>query len=152
MSRATRWTGTAQNQVLLGIGILLLAGGVAWLVLGSGFGGITLLLGGLLMVVFHRIRVEIDAGGVRVRWGPLGVPVNRIALNDIEAAESVAIRPLHAGGWGYRGSRALFRQATAMVRGGPAIKLQLAKRRIFVITVDDAPTGTTVLQNLLEER
>lgn len=106
----------------------------------------------IVLITASRLRMVIDSEGVRVRWGPLGFPVNRLRIDQILDAQAVVIRPLHAGGWGYRGSRLLFRRAAAVVRRGPAIRLELVKNRVFVVTVDDAATGATVLQELLARR
>ena len=147
------WQGTAQSTGLAALGGAAVVLGLVLVAAGAGLlGGTAPGLAGALLITSSRLRMVVDRRGVRVHWGPLGVPVNRIKLANITDAKAVAIRPLHAGGWGYRGSRLLFHSAAAVVRRGPAIRLELAGGRIFVITVDDAATGTTVLQGLLEER
>ena len=103
-----------------------------------------------LLVSFSKIEVSVFPERVLAKWGPLGVPRHRIPLHTITGAEAVAIRPMHAGGWGYRGSRVLFKQAALVVRGGPALRIWLEKGRRIVITVDDAARGATVLQDLLD--
>jgi hypothetical protein len=53
------------------------------------------------------------------------------------------------GGWGYRGSRRLFRKAAVVLRAGPALRLDLADDTQLVVTVDDAESGAGLLNDLL---
>ena len=152
MSRHTTWAGGARNPGLLVLGVLLVLGGVAAAVWGPAIMAIAVLVAAALVITFSRLRVEIDRSDVRVKWGPVRWPVNRIPIETIRLVEAVAIRPMHAGGWGYRGSRVLFKQAAALVRGGGALKLHLDRGRTFVITVDDAPVAATILQDMIEQR
>jgi len=148
--RDATWSGTASNRVLVALGLACLTVAVVSyiavsdMILAGAFG-----FAGLLVVTWSSLVVNISVAGVEVKWGPFGWPVNRVKLADIVDVQAVAIRPLHAGGWGYRGSRALFNRSAALVRRGPAIRLELVRGKIFVITVDDAVDGSTVLQSLL---
>lgn len=103
----------------------------------------------IVLVAISRLTVTVHTDAVSVRWGPWGFPRHRLWLDDIADVQAVAIRPLHVGGWGYRGSRLLAGRAAAMVRRGPALRFELPKGRVFVVTVDDAPTGATRIQELI---
>ncbi len=147
------WRGSARSLPMAILGVTtVLAAMVVLLVGGQPAGWVTLGVVGVALVVAAEVRVDVSSDALKVRWGQLGVPVNRVRLTDIVDAQAVVIRPRQAGGWGYRGSRVLFGHAAVVVRRGPAIRLELARNRVFVVTVDDAPTGTTVLQELIEQR
>ena len=150
MSSSAAWSGTATNPGLLALGVVVLIGAVAAGATGSTVMMIPIAVVGILLATWSRLRMDVTSEEVRVHWGHLGFPVNRVRVADIVGVEAVAIRPAHAGGWGYRGSRRLFRSAAALVRRGPAIKLHLERGRAFIVTVDDAATGATVLQELTE--
>jgi hypothetical protein len=146
---AYAWQGTAKNPTLLALGLITTVATIVLVAKAAPLAALAVGIASLLFLISSRIRMVVDHDGVRVRWGPIGFPVNRLRLDQILDVQAVAIRPLHAGGWGYRGSRVVFRQAAALVRRGPAIRLELEKNRVFVVTVDDAATGATVLQGLL---
>ena len=151
MSATLHWTGTATNRWFYGWAALAFAAAAVTAAMSAGLVTVPLAIAGLVCLTFSRLRMDVTGREVRVHWGPWGFPKNRVRLDQIVGVEAVAIRPAHAGGWGYRGSRRLFRSAAAMVRRGPAIKLHLEKGRAFIVTVDDAATGATVLQELTED-
>jgi len=147
------WSGTASNRALLGLGGVLCAAALAAFVITSEFVlTASIAFAGLLLITSSRLTMSVSRAGAEVRWGPIGWPVNRVHIEDIVEVQAVAIRPLHAGGWGYRGSRVLFNRAAALVRRGPAIRLELARGKVFVITVDDAVEGAAILQSIVERR
>jgi hypothetical protein len=43
---------------------------------------------------------------------------------------------MQMGGWGYRGSLKLLRQAAVVTRGGDALDVRLTGKRRFIVTVD----------------
>ncbi|MFI5935262.1 DUF1648 domain-containing protein [Actinoplanes sp. NPDC051494] len=97
-------------------------------------------------VVFGRLRVSADRRGLRVVAGLAGIPVKRVALDDIASAEAAEIRPSQWGGWGYRvtpGASAL------VLRGGPGLVLVLRDGRRFAVTLDDPATPAALLNALL---
>ncbi len=54
-------------------------------------------------------------------------------------------KPRDWGGWGYRGSLFLMKQAAVVLRKGPAIRVDLKNGKVFVVTVDDPTQGVAVL-------
>jgi hypothetical protein len=149
---AVIWQGQAHNHTMLAMGTVIGVAAVVLLAVASPLAALLPAIVALFLVGASRLVVEVDEKRVAIRWGPWRFPVNRIDLDQVLDVQAVAIRPLHAGGWGYRGSRILFSQAAAVVRRGPALQFELQRARVFVVTVDDAPTGATVLQTLLERR
>jgi hypothetical protein len=105
----------------------------------------------VIYLAFGWIRVSVDWRGLRIHYGLLPWPVTTITLDRLQRAEPIELRPLDWGGWGYRGSRALGRSAVVL-RGGEAIRLELADRGEFAVTVDDAVSGAGLLNDLLGQR
>jgi Protein of unknown function (DUF1648) len=105
----------------------------------------------VIYLAFGWIRVSIDWRGLRIHYGLLPWPVTTISLDRLQHAEPINLRPIDWGGWGYRGSRALGRSAVVL-RGGEAIRLELADRGEFAVTVDDAVSGAGLLNDLLGQR
>ena len=50
------------------------------------------------------------------------------------------------GGWGYRGSRVLFRRAAVVIRKGPGLRIVTRDGRSLAITVDDPEGAVAVLR------
>ena len=127
------------GPVLIAVGGLVTAVRVApeTLILGS-----TLLLVGLLVWWSTSITVAAGPAGLKVRFGPLGWPVVRVVLADVERIEVVDVEPLAYGGWGYRvvpGARAV------VIRRGVGLRIGRRGRPDLVVTVDDAATAAGVL-------
>jgi hypothetical protein len=101
-----------------------------------------------IYAAFGWIRVSVDWRGLRIGYGLLPWPVTTIPMARLQSAERIDLRPLEWGGWGYRGSRGLGR-AAVVVRSGDAIRLQLAGRGEFAVTVDDAASGAGLLNDLI---
>jgi len=113
----------------------------------------TLVIGGTLVIVavllwwFTSIAVAVGPVGLKVRFGPLGWPVIRVALADIERIEVEDVEPLAYGGWGYRampGVRAV------VIRRGIGLRIVRRGSPDLVVTVDDAATAAGVLAAHLE--
>ncbi len=103
----------------------------------------------ILLVIFAFVRVEVREAGVRISLGPLGFPRRRLSIDKITGAGAVVVHPLAYGGWGWRmrsGRRAY------IIRGGPAIRIERANRVATIVTVDDAQTGSAVIDTLARER
>jgi hypothetical protein len=49
------------------------------------------------------------------------------------------------GGWGYRGSLKLMKQAAVVLRAGPGLRLDMTGGRVFVVTIDDPGTAAALL-------
>lgn len=107
------------------------------------------LIGVLAGMSFTSIRVQVDRNGVRIAYGALRWPVQRVKLADIHRATAMHINPLAWGGWGYRGSLRVMRRAAVVLRGGEGMRLELSGERTLVITVDDAETAAGLINDLL---
>ncbi len=104
-----------------------------------------LVLTGVACTSLASIRVTADARGLTVRYGVLPWPSTNIAVERIASASAIDVRPMEWGGWGYRGTLTLMRQAAVVLRAGPGIRIDLADGRVFVVTVDDPETGVALL-------
>lgn len=102
---------------------------------------------GLGLLLFTSARVVATPRGVRVAYGVLRVPLTRIPIQRITAAEAT---DLVAMSWGYRGSLRLFRKAAVVIRGGAALQLDLdGGKHQFVVTIDDAQHGAAFINKLI---
>lgn len=141
------WVGTARSRVMA-------VGGAFGVLVGAFFFTVALPLVALPFVVvalalssFSTIAVTINASGLLIAYGPWGFPKQHIPLSDIDAAQSIDVRPMRWGGWGYRWVP--WKRASAVVlRAGPGVKLDRANGRTFVVTVDDAQRAAAVLNEL----
>lgn len=148
------WFGTTTSRVIVGsVGILVTLGAVVMLVStqAAALAGFTLLTTGLAMAAFSSVEVAVGEDGLRVRTG-LRWPRVTILLADIQSVRVVEWRPLRGPvvtGWGYRGSLRLLGRAGWVVRGGPALQLELTGGRQFIVTADGAVEAASVLNGLL---
>jgi hypothetical protein len=150
------WTSSASNRWLVAIGAFLLAQGCLLQALLPQLRGVPIWLALHVLVfvvleLFSRIVVAIDARGVAIRYGHLGLWARHVPLGEIAAAHPVTLDALEHGGWGYRGGLRLFGKASIVARSGPAIRLDLHGGRTLFVTVDDAATGAGLL-NALRKR
>ncbi|MEU2830353.1 DUF1648 domain-containing protein [Streptomyces lavendulae] len=119
-----------------------LAGPAAWAVAApTGFAALAVLL-------CSSVRARVTADGLEVAFGPLGLPVRRWAVRDIESARTEHRTPARAGGWGYRINGL---GTTVMLRGGECLVIR-AKGHDFAISVDDAERGAALLNSLAGRR
>ena len=100
---------------------------------------------GFLILSLATLRVRADRQGLRVRYGLLPWPTTHVAVGDMAAASVIDVRPMEWGGWGYRGSLKLMKQAAVVHRAGPGIRLDLHDGKVFVVTVDDPDTAVALL-------
>ncbi len=114
--------------------------------------GLGALLIGAAALVFATIRVNVDRHGLTISYGWLPWPRSRVALDAIAAAEAIDVDPRDHGGWGYRGSRLLFKKAAVVVRRGEGLRLTLRNGGEFVVTVDNAEQGAGVLNDIRAAR
>jgi hypothetical protein len=82
---------------------------------------------------------------MRVRLG--GIPVRRFPLGEISSATMVDVDP---AGFGGKGWRVLPDKTGLILRGGEAMAITFLEGQQFVITVDDASTGSALLNGLIE--
>lgn len=92
-----------------------------------------------------RLRVRADGSGLHVHYGFLPWPSTHVSVDQIDSASVIDVRPMEWGGWGYRGSLTLMRQAAVVLRAGPGIRLDLDNGKVFVVTVDDPETPVALL-------
>ena len=142
------WVGYARSSwamPLVIIGIVLTAVVVRFSVMVALVFALTSLVG----VFFTSIRMTADRNGVRIAYGLLGWPVQRIRLQDIRVASSLKLDPMSWGGWGYRGSLRVARRAAVVLRGGEGVKLELSGDRVLAITIDGADEAAGVINDLV---
>jgi hypothetical protein len=149
-SRAV-WVGGARAgwALALALGLLVIAFVVARIHIAAGIGTAVASLAG---VWFTSIRVTVDRHGVSIAYGPLRWPVQRIPIAEIRQASVLDVHPMAWGGWGYRGSLKVLKQAAVVLRSGEGVKLELTGDRIFVVTVDDARQAAGLINDLAAPR
>lgn len=138
------WHGEARNALLLWAGAAL---GVAALAVRPPRWPVLLFVA-LALVDCALVRVSVSAERVRVALGPWGWPRLRVRTADVVRATAEDVRPMANGGWGYRGSRRLFKRAAVVVRGGEGLVLALRDGTRLVVTVDDAETAAGLVNDL----
>ena len=104
-----------------------------------------LLLPGIAITTFSRIRVTADRSGLTVRYGFLGWPRTSVPLHRIATARAIDVHPTEWGGWGYRGNLTLMNRAAVVLRAGPGLRLDLHDGKVFVVTIDDPDTPARLL-------
>ena len=139
------WSATVRNAAMLSLGAVLAIVGLAVGLLASWVFAIAFLVAAVVLFVFGAVEVFVDSRGLLVRYGFLRWPTSSVALDQIETATVVDVRPLRWGGWGYRGSLRFARRAAVVVRGGPGLRLGLRGGRVFVVTIDDPQTPAALL-------
>lgn len=152
------WSGSAQNGWMPLVMVLLLGqGAVVSLFMGDAAGAAPYLnlvhvLVLALLELFAKVSVDVDQREVRIRYGYIGWLTQRLALDRVVTASAFVLRPIEHGGWGYRGSVRFFGRAAVVVRGGPALALELADGKRLSITVDDADTAAQVINGIVSRR
>lgn len=133
------WSGSAQNRVLLAADIAMAVAGVA-------LDKPVLVVAGLLLAPFWRLRVSVGQTGAVLAVGTPTLirrtyPLGRISRASVEQHQ--------APSWGYRGSRTAFGRAVWAIRRGECLALEFTDGTTLRVTVDDAETGASVLNGLL---
>lgn len=159
------WTGRASNRVqwlLAAAGAACVALGIeiavdsAWTGTSAGLLPVVMsivgcITAGLLVLAgtlaFVHVRVSIDADGLEVRCGHIGLPRRRIAWSEVDSVSLVRVTPRHWGGWGYRWRPE--RGTAVVVRRGPGVVLELGGGHRFTVTVDDAEGAVQAIQSCL---
>ena len=143
------WTATmsAGWPMLLGSAVLVVAVVLGQLIETSigPWISIALLLPGIAITTFSRIRVTADRSGLTVRYGFLGWPRTSVPLRRIATARAIDVRPTEWGGWGYRGNLTLMNRAAVVLRAGPGLRLDLNDGKVFVVTIDAPDTPARLL-------
>lgn len=149
------WSRMVTSPAIAAIGGLIGLGGAVGVFALQGDAGqpaaasvITVAIVGLILVMtlaFVQVRVTVDRRGLRVVSRLLGIRLKQVSLDQVESAFADTVRPLQSGGWGYR----LTSGRTAVVmRGGPALAVNLRRGNQFAVTVDD-PQAAAALLNAL---
>ena len=151
------WTKLVTSPVLAVIGGLVVLGGVVAVValLGddaqnSSTAVLTAVILGVILVLtlaFVQVRVSVDRRGLRVVSRLLGIRLKQVPLDQVESAFADTLSPLQSGGWGYRltGGR-----TSVVMRGGPALVVNLHSGNQFAVTVDD-PSAAAALLTVLSD-
>jgi hypothetical protein len=147
------WTASAQNP-WIGLTLVLLIGHGAVMNLLLYTTAVAYLNAAHLMLLvvlelFSKLRVRVDARGLGIRYGHLGWLRQRIALERIEAARAFRLDPMEHGGFGYRGSLRSSGRAALVVRAGWALELALDGGKRLAISVDDAERGAELINRLV---
>jgi hypothetical protein len=144
------WLGHASSRLLILVTVPVAAVlAAAALLVGPPEGWIFLFAAavvGVAAALTATIDVTVAPTGVRVGFGPFGVPRKVIPLDRIERADAIDVNPLAWGGWGYRVPRP--GTSAVVLRRGPGVLLELAGNRRFVVTVDGAPEAAGLIKRL----
>ncbi|QKV76569.1 hypothetical protein [Amycolatopsis sp. Hca4] len=146
------WSGRAVNPAMLWalalvpVAIALLPAGLPWQT------GVWIAFVGVVVTALtYRLSASVDARGVTIRFGLLGVPWRHFSLEDVREATTRELTTFGDGGLGLR-----FNPVTGTtaykVRGGPALVLALANGRTVLVSVDDPETGAGLVNDLLAQR
>jgi hypothetical protein len=106
----------------------------------------------IVLELFSKVHVRVDAGELSIRYGHLGWIRQRIAVERIEAARGCRLETIEHGGFGYRGSLRFSGRAALIVRAGPGLGLELTGGKRLSISVDDAERGAQIINGLVARR
>jgi hypothetical protein len=151
------WTGTVTSPVMAAAAALVVLGGavaVATLLADGGRNSspaaiaLAVCVVGLVLALtlaFVQVRVSVDRRGLRVISRLAGIRLKRVSLDQVESAFADTVSPLQFGGWGYRLSSG---RTAVVLRGGPALVVNLRRGNRFAVTVDDPQTAAALLNAL----
>lgn len=131
--------GLALISLPLGLVGLVVAAGTTW------FLAVPTLFTVMAVLSLASIRVRVDRRGLLVNYGLFPWPRTHIPVEKIESATVIDVRPKQWGGWGYRGSLTLMRQAAVVLRAGPGMRIDLRDGRVFAVTIDEPEPGVALL-------
>jgi hypothetical protein len=146
------WSGTGHPRSMILFALALTT--AAPLAVGFVAGRRELLLVACVMagtwLLVDRVRVTVGPYGIRASMGMLGWPRISLPIDEILQSSTLDVRPSRWGGWGYRGSLTVIKRSAMILRSGEGIRVDLTDGRVFVVSVDDASTGASVLQGAVE--
>lgn len=150
ISRGARafWVGTERSKGFTSLAIIISFMTLISLLSSHGIGLFHIVVG-VNLLLCTAIRVTVDRSGVRIAYGLLGWPVQRLRLAQIQQATKVEVKRIAWGGWIYQGSLNLLRRATVGVRDGQGIRLELEGERTLDIAIDDAEQAAGVINDLV---
>lgn len=142
------WSGGAQASWWFPAGVSALGVATAALAFVSGAPTVLMLIIGIALPVLalftSRTRLTVTPAGVQAQMGAR-YPRRIVPASSIVGADAIDVVPLQWGGWGWR----MTPKATALiVRRGEGVRLQLTTGRDLVITVDDATTAASLINDL----
>ena len=146
MSRGAAITVVAAVLLVAGSAVVAWVTGaeplLAWILTGT---ALLLLVFAATTLAFH---VRVDETGLHVD-SVLGLPRLHVPLADIASAARVDVSPMgEFGGWGLRLGAG--RRFGVVLRSGEAIEVLRRSGTRFAVTVDDAGTGASLLEGLVE--
>jgi hypothetical protein len=108
---------------------------------------LALLFAFFLLAIRIVVRVvEVPQGRVlEILYGPGGLVRQVFGPGQLQSASAQDLSFMEMGGWGYRGSLKFLKRAALVTRRGDALELSLAKKRRFIVTVDDPAAFVTAL-------
>lgn len=139
------WAETLHSALLAHLGAGVMAVGVVVALLSEWTLVFPVVIIGVLMLSLATLRVKADRQGLHVRYGMLPWPRTNLEVGEMATASVIDVRPMEWGGWGYRGSLTLMKQAAVVHRAGPGIRLDLKNGKVFVVTVDNPETPVALL-------
>lgn len=102
----------------------------------------------LLALLTSRANLTVTPAGVTARLNAR-YPRRAVPVAAIAGAEAIDVVPLRWGGWGWR----VTPKATALiVRRGEGVRLRLSSGRDLVVTVDDAATAASLINDLVVDQ
>lgn len=143
------WLSSAHNRFLVGSGAaaiglaaVLEATTERWVV------ALPLLIVGVSLAALSSVNVRVDEGGLTIHYSVLPFVHTHLGYDEIDGAESIVVKPMSWGGWGYRGSLKALGRAAVVIRAGDGIRVTLAGGKEFAVTVDDSANGAALLNSL----
>jgi hypothetical protein len=91
----------------------------------------------LFWKVIVRVVETPEGRALEILYGPGGFVRQTFGPEDLEEAYARDFSFAQMGGWGYRGSLRLLRQAALVTRRGEALELILRGKRRFIVTVNE---------------
>ncbi|SJM66093.1 hypothetical protein [Gulosibacter sp. 10] len=150
------WSRTISSWLFVAVAVLTLAIGVPSYLPAILDGGlrtvgwtiIPYLAGLLLVLLFCAYRVTVDWRGFRVTSMLLGIPLKRVAAEQLVEVEVATLEPMDWGGWGFR---IMPGRSAIILRKGPGLVLTQADGRQFAITLKRPEQPASVLLGLIAD-
>lgn len=153
-SQAVAWSRTMSSGLFIGTTILMVALGVLLFappIVRDGFTAVGWTLipycaAVLLVAVFCAYRVSADWRGLRVTSLLFGIPLKRIAPDQIAQVEAAVLEPTQWGGWGYR---IMPGRSAIILRNGPGMVITQRNEKQFSISLDRPEEPASILLGLI---
>lgn len=139
------WTGRATSRSFQIVAVGFIAAATTATLRAQSLTGAGLLVAAAAIATLSIIRVSAGKHGLTIHYGLARWPRTKILTAEIIAATPIDVRPVQWGGWGYRGSLRLTKQAAVVLRSGPGLHLALTRDRTFVVTLDEPEIPAALL-------